>query len=256
MKEITPINELDKITSSLPLPTIPEETFTKVSHTKDLEKASSIKSNLTKARTSFAELIKPIKQQFDAGKKLVLKHEQKYSDEISALEKIQDKEILNFKLTVSSIQSSVESDSKNILAKLNGQIAEIKTLILRIEKWDALLDKQIAESKQVPIAEKIDEIEQAKEKEKQIEEIQNTFVPEIVQEPSKVEFKKGVSKKLQTKTVYSISDKSVLIDYIKANREKHPELEEILTYDISLTKFNALPEDIKKTLPGVKGEIK
>ena len=195
----------------------------------------------SKARTSFVNEFKPFKQQVDEIKARLLSFEKEQVAIISEIEAKQDKAITDFKTQILRDQRAVIALDAEVRGKLSKTITDLKNLLVKITAWEAQVNVKILEKENIPLAEKIDDIEEAKEIAK---EIAGTVIPEVEIKPMTSFGKKKDF--IKTNLVYEIENEEKVIEWAMANGFKN-----LLKVEIKKGEFNKLPKDVKKSIPGV-----
>jgi hypothetical protein len=226
------------------LPTILE--LVDVKTVQNLKEGELVVKNYKGAQNTFVKEFKPLKQMVDDYKKKLLDHEKK---EIALADPIineQEKRNSDFKKSVLILQREIESLYNSYKQNISSIVSQVKTKSLQVERYCAEIEKKFIESQSIPVAEKIDAIEEKKVEIGKIEEIQNTFVPEIVSE-EKLQFGKKKDQ-IKVKTKFTIQDENLVKDWLLQNHIQ------ALRIEINLNEFNKLSPEIKESIPGVGSE--
>lgn len=243
-------NEIDVLKTSLPelvkkslLPVKFEQVVSIVNSELELESAKATVKSIASQTKDFQAYIKPIKQALDEAHKSVTDFEKNQVANGAKIKEAQEKEISDYNRRVYECQQAKEyylRDFASVISKIEQNIAQGKVNFeARCNQILAEIELERVKSLPVPVAEKIDAIEELRiEIEKPLD---IPVVPQIEIPIEKVTLKKDAKREVKT---FYVKDESAAIDWCIKNNRK-----DLLTISLSKKAINeALKDEDFQTL--------
>lgn len=209
----------------------------------ELKKGKEIVKEISVLSKTFKEYISPIKKMFDEAHAVVTTFEKEHLAIGKKISDEQEKEISDYNKRVFDCQQKKENylrDFASVIQRMtqNYEQAKINAENL-IKKIEAQIELNRVQSLAVPIAQKIDAIEEAR---KEIEKpVETVVIPQVEIPIEKVALKKDTKKEVKT---FYVKDELAAIEWCIKNNRK-----DLLTITLSKSEINkALKDEDFQTL--------